>query len=135
MNLNRSALSACVISGLSNAREYSYLSKVRDLGQGNSALSYFILPFHSLRIFSLCRLYLLNIRFIVKSPSSIFRTSNLECSWKTGSGWRRSCLRDERSHDHRRSDRYGRRRTYRRYGRGSCCKFSRGKRRGAGGLS
>ncbi|KAL2737104.1 kelch-like protein 10 [Vespula maculifrons] len=36
MNLNRSALSACVISGLSNAREYSYLSKVRDLGQGQA---------------------------------------------------------------------------------------------------
>ncbi|KAI4486744.1 hypothetical protein M0804_006114 [Polistes exclamans] len=36
MNLNRSALSACVISGLSNARDYSYLSKVRDLGQGQA---------------------------------------------------------------------------------------------------
>lgn len=34
MNLNRSAVSACVISGLTNAREYSYLGKARDLGQG-----------------------------------------------------------------------------------------------------
>lgn len=34
MNLNRSALSACVISGLANAREYSYHGKARDLGQG-----------------------------------------------------------------------------------------------------
>lgn len=34
MNLSRSALSACVIAGLANAREYSYLGKARDLGQG-----------------------------------------------------------------------------------------------------
>ena len=34
MNLNRSALSACVIAGLANAREYSYHGKARDLGQG-----------------------------------------------------------------------------------------------------
>ncbi|XP_012259425.2 kelch-like protein 10 isoform X2 [Athalia rosae] len=36
MNLNRSALSACVIAGLVNAREYSYLSKARNLGQGQA---------------------------------------------------------------------------------------------------
>ncbi|XP_012284683.2 kelch-like protein 10 [Orussus abietinus] len=36
MNLNRSALSACVIAGLANAREYSFLSKARDLGQGQA---------------------------------------------------------------------------------------------------
>lgn len=34
MNLSRSALSACVIAGLANAREYSYFGKARDLGQG-----------------------------------------------------------------------------------------------------
>lgn len=34
MNLSRSAVSACVIAGLPNAREYSYLGKARDLGQG-----------------------------------------------------------------------------------------------------
>ncbi|XP_033221117.1 kelch-like protein 10 isoform X2 [Belonocnema kinseyi] len=34
MNLNRSALSACVVTRLDNAREYSYLSKALDLGQG-----------------------------------------------------------------------------------------------------
>ncbi|XP_076685259.1 kelch-like protein 10 [Andrena cerasifolii] len=37
MNLNRSALRACVISGLANAREYSYHSKARDLGQGQAS--------------------------------------------------------------------------------------------------
>ncbi|KZC09505.1 Kelch-like protein 10 [Dufourea novaeangliae] len=37
MNLNRSALSACVIAGLTNAREYSYQSKARDLGQGQAS--------------------------------------------------------------------------------------------------
>lgn len=31
MNLNRSALSACVLSGLPNGREYSYLSRVQEL--------------------------------------------------------------------------------------------------------
>ncbi|XP_020277572.1 kelch-like protein 10 [Pseudomyrmex gracilis] len=36
MNLSRSALSACVIAGLANAREYSYLGKARDLGQGQA---------------------------------------------------------------------------------------------------
>lgn len=36
MNLNRSALCACVISGLSNVREYSYLSKAKNLGQGET---------------------------------------------------------------------------------------------------
>ncbi|EFN84959.1 Kelch-like protein 10 [Harpegnathos saltator] len=36
MNLSRSALSACVIAGLENAREYSYLDKARDLGQGQA---------------------------------------------------------------------------------------------------
>ncbi|XP_015587950.1 kelch-like protein 10 isoform X2 [Cephus cinctus] len=36
MNLSRSAMSACVIAGLLNAREYSYLSKARDLGQGQA---------------------------------------------------------------------------------------------------
>ncbi|XP_034186020.1 kelch-like protein 10 [Osmia lignaria lignaria] len=37
MNLNRSALSACVIAGLANASEYSYQSKARDLGQGQAS--------------------------------------------------------------------------------------------------
>ncbi|XP_060819012.1 kelch-like protein 10 [Bombus pascuorum] len=37
MNLNRSALSACVIAGLDNAREYSYHGKARDLGQGQAS--------------------------------------------------------------------------------------------------
>ncbi|OAD52540.1 Kelch-like protein 10 [Eufriesea mexicana] len=37
MNLNRSALSACVIAGLANAREYSYHGKARDLGQGQAS--------------------------------------------------------------------------------------------------
>ncbi|PSN56988.1 hypothetical protein C0J52_04246 [Blattella germanica] len=37
MNLNRSALSACVLAGLPNAREYSYLSKVQEIGQGASS--------------------------------------------------------------------------------------------------
>ncbi|KAK7863877.1 hypothetical protein R5R35_007211 [Gryllus longicercus] len=37
MNLNRSALSACVIPGLPNAREYSYLSKAQEIGQGASS--------------------------------------------------------------------------------------------------
>ncbi|XP_063218282.1 kelch-like protein 10 [Bacillus rossius redtenbacheri] len=36
MNLNRSALTACVLSGLPNCREFSYLSKVSQLGQGCS---------------------------------------------------------------------------------------------------
>ena len=31
MNLNRSALNACVMKGLMNGREYSYLSRVEDL--------------------------------------------------------------------------------------------------------
>lgn len=31
MNLNRSALSACVLEGLPNARDYSYLSRVHEL--------------------------------------------------------------------------------------------------------
>jgi len=39
MNLSRSALSACVIAGLANAREYSYLGKARDLGQGQCKLN------------------------------------------------------------------------------------------------
>lgn len=39
MNLSRSALSACVIAGLANAREYSYLGKARDLGQGRCKLN------------------------------------------------------------------------------------------------
>lgn len=34
MNLNRSALSACVLSGLPNGREYSYLSKAQEQEQG-----------------------------------------------------------------------------------------------------
>lgn len=35
MNLNRSALSACVISGLPNAREYSYVGRSqKEVGQG-----------------------------------------------------------------------------------------------------
>lgn len=35
MNLNRSALSACVISGLSNARDYSLVGRSqKELGQG-----------------------------------------------------------------------------------------------------
>ncbi|XP_076639357.1 kelch-like protein 10 [Colletes latitarsis] len=33
MNLSRSAMSACVLAGLANAREYSYQGKARDLGQ------------------------------------------------------------------------------------------------------
>ncbi|XP_076229001.1 uncharacterized protein LOC116426173 isoform X1 [Nomia melanderi] len=37
MNLNRSALSACVIAGLANARDYSYQSKARNLGQGQAS--------------------------------------------------------------------------------------------------
>ncbi|CAK9802012.1 Kelch-like protein 10 [Anthophora quadrimaculata] len=37
MNLNRSALSACVVTGLANAREYSHHSKARDLGQGQAS--------------------------------------------------------------------------------------------------
>lgn len=37
MNMNRSALSACVLAGLPNTREYSYLSKVQDVGQGASS--------------------------------------------------------------------------------------------------
>ncbi|CAG5102462.1 Similar to KLHL10: Kelch-like protein 10 (Homo sapiens) [Cotesia congregata] len=36
MNLNRSALSACVIPGLSNAKDYSYLSKTKNFGQGQA---------------------------------------------------------------------------------------------------
>ena len=37
MNLNRSALGACVIAGLVNAKDYSYVSKAsRNLGQGSS---------------------------------------------------------------------------------------------------
>jgi kelch-like protein 10 len=31
MNLNRSALAACVLRGLPNARDYSYLSRVQEL--------------------------------------------------------------------------------------------------------
>lgn len=34
MNLNRSALGACVVAGLENAREYSYLSKALNHDQG-----------------------------------------------------------------------------------------------------
>lgn len=35
MNLNRSALSACVLSGLPNARDYSYIGKNHsEVGQG-----------------------------------------------------------------------------------------------------
>nr|CAD7586078.1 unnamed protein product [Timema genevievae] len=37
MNLNRSALNACVLTGLSNAKDYSYLSKVHEIGQGGSS--------------------------------------------------------------------------------------------------
>ncbi|XP_076281415.1 kelch-like protein 10 [Lasioglossum baleicum] len=37
MNLNRSALSACVIAGLANAHEYSYQSKAHKLGQGQAS--------------------------------------------------------------------------------------------------
>ncbi|XP_069702649.1 kelch-like protein 10 [Periplaneta americana] len=37
MNLNRSALSACVLAGLPNKKEYSYLSKVQEIGQGASS--------------------------------------------------------------------------------------------------
>ncbi|XP_074111306.1 kelch-like protein 10 [Cotesia typhae] len=36
MNLNRSALSACVIPGLSNAKDYSYLSRTKNFGQGQA---------------------------------------------------------------------------------------------------
>ncbi|XP_066583829.1 kelch-like protein 10 [Prorops nasuta] len=36
MNLTRSGLSACVIAGLPNAREYSYLSKAENIGQGQA---------------------------------------------------------------------------------------------------
>ncbi|XP_057331107.1 kelch-like protein 10 [Microplitis mediator] len=36
MNLNRSALSACVIPGLINAKDYSYLSKTKNFGQGQA---------------------------------------------------------------------------------------------------
>lgn len=39
MNLNRSALSACVIRGLSNAREYSYVGRSqKEVGQGAGTL-------------------------------------------------------------------------------------------------
>jgi len=31
MNLNRSALAACVLRGLPNARDYSYLSRVQEI--------------------------------------------------------------------------------------------------------
>ncbi|XP_078039106.1 uncharacterized protein LOC144471169 [Augochlora pura] len=37
MNLNRSALSGCVIAGLANAREYSYQSKAHNLGQAQAS--------------------------------------------------------------------------------------------------
>lgn len=48
MNLNRSALRACVLTGLDNAREYSYLSKSFDLGQGSRLESIYII---SLRLY------------------------------------------------------------------------------------
>uniref|UniRef100_T1IMJ6 Kelch-like protein diablo n=1 Tax=Strigamia maritima TaxID=126957 RepID=T1IMJ6_STRMM len=38
MNLNRSALSACVVRGLVNAREYSYLSKIQGCCTGPAGL-------------------------------------------------------------------------------------------------
>lgn len=34
MNLNRSALSACIISGLPNAKEYSVIGRTQQVGQG-----------------------------------------------------------------------------------------------------
>lgn len=34
MNLNRSALSACIISGLPNARDYSMIGRTQQVGQG-----------------------------------------------------------------------------------------------------
>lgn len=37
MNLNRSALGACVVAGLKNAREYSYLSKALNHNQGKKS--------------------------------------------------------------------------------------------------
>lgn len=36
MNLNRSALGACVIAGLENAKEYSSVSKARCIGHASS---------------------------------------------------------------------------------------------------
>jgi kelch-like protein 10 len=37
MNLNRSALSACVLAGLPNAREYSRISRTQEMHQGTSS--------------------------------------------------------------------------------------------------
>lgn len=34
MNLNRSALSACIISGLPNAKEYSVIGRTQQVGHG-----------------------------------------------------------------------------------------------------
>jgi kelch-like protein 10 len=37
MILNRSAVSACVLAGLPNAKEYSYMSVVQEPGKGESS--------------------------------------------------------------------------------------------------
>jgi kelch-like protein 10 len=37
MILNRSALRACVLAGLPNARQYSYLSVIQETGKGASS--------------------------------------------------------------------------------------------------
>lgn len=45
MNLNRSGLSACVIAGLENAREYSYLGKALYFDQGRCDTQHFLSRF------------------------------------------------------------------------------------------